>query len=340
MIYRVANRNAHHDPRESENQNWLPSVIPESSSPESSSPESSSNMFSLSPSFQLPTEGLSFTGGPYPTPSSPPTSKNSVTYDSYTQLLVTTTAARQSYGSGGARPTSTGSADVVNRPNLPTSAQSGDGSHSLTTNQMMAAVLLPLIFMAILGVILFFYLRRRRRQKAQAQVQEMKTQTSGNYPRPHYVVPPVLPPPAGSPVAPQPVILGPIVPGSNGAYYTGIDTSDVVSMHDTTGTDNPFVNQSDPHDEPPPPYRPRSIAATISRNTSLRQAPPAALSETNLMAAHGQIPRSPFADPHDDAISEFSEPTRRRFSRRNEDELSVVSDLSYQQEPVIVRPTV
>jgi hypothetical protein len=168
----------------------------------------------------------------------------------------------------------------------------------------------------------------------------MKTQASGNYPRPHYVVPPVLPPPARSPVAPQPVILGPIVPGSNGAYYTGIDTSDVVSMHDTTGTDNPFVDQSDPHGEPPPPYRPRSIAATISRNTSLRQAPPAALSETNLMAVHGQIPRSPFADPHDDAISEFSEPTRRRFGRRNEDELSVVSDLSYQQEPVIVRPTV
>lgn len=334
MIYRVANRNTHDDdPRKSEkeNQNWLPSVIHESSSP-----ESSNNMLSqLSLPLQYPSTPLTI--GSSPTPSSPPTSKHNV--DTYTQPLVPTTTAQQSYGSGGASPTSTGSAGVVNRPGSPTSAKSGDDSHSLTTIQLMAAVLLPLISLAILGVILFFYLRRRRRQKAQAQVRE-KTQTSGNYPRPHYVVPPVLSPPAGSLVAPQPVILGPIVSGSNGAYYTGIDTSDVVSMHDTNGTNNPFVDQSDPHDEAPPPYRPRSIAATISRNTSLRQTPPAALSETNLMAAHGQIPRSPFADPHDDAISEFSEPTRRRFGRRNEDELSVVSDLSYQQEPVIVRPTV
>jgi hypothetical protein len=332
MIYRVANRNTHDDDSwksEKENQNWLPSVIHESSSP-----ESSNNMFS---SFSLPLHypNTPPTSGSSPTPSSPPTSKHSV--DTYTQPLVPTTAAQQSYGSGGASPTSTGNAGVVN--SSPTSAKSGDDSHSLTTIQLMAAVLLPLISLAILGVILFFYLRRRRRQKAQVQVRE-KTQTSGNYPRPHYVVPPVLSSPAGSLVAPQPVILGPIVSGSNGAYYTGIDTSDVVSMHDTTGTNNPFVDQSDPHDEAPPPYRPRSIAATISRNTSLRQTPPAALSETNLMAAHGQIPRSPFADPHDDAISEFSEPTRRRFGRRNEDELSIVSDLSYQQEPVIVRPTV
>jgi len=331
MIYRIANRNAHDDnPRELEkaNQNWPPSVTPESSSP-----ESSNNMFQYTEGY---TTGNLFTGGPSPTLSPPPTSEHSTAHD--TQSLVPTTAARHSIGSGGPWPTSTGSADV-NRPNPP-SANSGDGPHPLTTIQIIVAVILPLIFTAILGVILFFYLRRRRRQKAQAQVQEMKTRASGNYPRPRYVVPPVLPPPAGSPVAPQPVILGPIVPGSNGAYYTGIDTSDVVSMHDTTGTGNPFVDQSDPHDEPPPPYRPRSIAATISRNTSLRQAPPAALSETNLMAAHGQIPRSPFADPHDDGISEFSEPTRRRFSRRNEDELSVVSDLSYQQEPVIVRPAV
>ena len=334
MIYRVANRNDHDDDPwepEKKKQNWLPSVIPESSSP-----ENSSNMFTI-PSF---TEGKPFTGGSPPTSSPPPTSEHSVAHNTHTPSPVPTTAAEQSNGSGRALPTSTGSANVVNKPNSPTSAKSGDGSHPHTTIQIVATVLLPLISMAILGVLLFFYLRRRRRQKAQAQVREIKTQASGNYPRPHYVVPPVLPPPAGSPVAPQPVILGPIVPGSNGAYYTGIDTSDVVSMHDTTGTGNPFVDQSDPHGEPPPPYRPRSIAATISRDTSLRQAPPAALSETNLMAAHGQIPRSPFADPHDDAISEFSEPARRRFGRRNEDELSVVSDLSYQQEPMIIRPAV
>ena len=326
MIYRVANRNTHDDNPwglEKENRNWPLSVTL----------DSSSNMLGWSNPPYAPT-----TSGPPLTLSPPSASEQSIAQNTHTQSPVPTTAAQQSIGSSGARPTSTGSADVVNGSNSQTSAKSGDGSHPLTI-QIMAAVLLPLMFMAILGVILFFYLRRRRRQKAQAQVQEMKTQASGNYPRPRYV-PPVLSPQAGSPVAPQPVILGPIIPGSNGAYYTGIDTSDAVSMHDTNGTGNPFVDQSDPHDEPPPPYRPRSIAATISRNTSLRQAPPAALSETNLMAAHGQIPRSPFADPHDDAISEFSEPTRRRFGRRNEDELSVVSDLSYQQEPVIVRPAV
>ncbi|OCL12539.1 hypothetical protein AOQ84DRAFT_360546 [Glonium stellatum] len=279
----------------------------------------------------------SSTSSPSPTRSSTTTSKDDF---AHTPSLTPSTAIPQSHGNGGAWPSSTGSADPANVSNLSKSPESDNDSNSMPLPHIVVAALLPVVFLTILGVILFFYLRRRRRQKAHTQVREMKTQTSGNYPRPAYAVPPVLPPPAGSPIAPQPVILGPIVPGSNGAYYTGIDTSDIISMHDTTGTGNPFVDQSDPHDEPPPPYRPRSIAATISRNTSLRQAQPAALSETNLMAAQGQGPRSPFADPHDDAISEFSEPTRRRFGRRNEDELSAVSDISYQQEPVIVRPTV
>jgi len=325
MINRVANRDVHDDNSwvsERDDLHWPPSSYLD-------------NIWGRPTSYLSP----SSTGGSSPSMSSSPTSKDNAAHETDPTSLVTSTAPQQTYGDGGPLPTSSGSANVVNRPNLPTSAQF-DSSHSITTIHIVAAVILPLIFMAILGVILFFYLRRRRRQKAQAKVQEMKTQTSSNYRRPNYAIPPVQPPPAVSPIAPQPVILGPIVPGSNGAYYTGIDTSDVVSMHETTGTGNPFVDQSDPHDEPPPPYRPRSIAATISRNTSLRQAPLATLSETNLMAVQGQIHQSPFADRHDDAISEFSEPTRRRFGRRNEDELSAVSDLSYQQDPVIVRPTV
>jgi hypothetical protein len=86
--------------------------------------------------------------------------------------------------------------------------------------------------------------------------------------------------------------------------------------------------------EPPPPYRPRSAAppsfmTSSSRHSSIRtSAAPHATSQTHL------IERSPFADPIDDDISELSGPT----TGRNEDRMSAVSDLSYQNDPVASRP--
>ncbi|KAF2469805.1 uncharacterized protein BDR25DRAFT_39795 [Lindgomyces ingoldianus] len=250
----------------------------------------------------------------------------------------------------GPNPTSTGNNDNGNDGS--TDMQRNGPNHTIT---YAAAGVVPVVILAILGVALFFYLRKRKRDKqvkaVQAHVEEMKTRNQpfvqplvhpGAPPstQPQYATPPSHPlPTLASPTTPQPVILGPIAPGSSGAYYTGIDTSDIVSMHDPqdrTGLGNPFVNGDEAQDEPPPPYRPRSVAP-LSRDTSLR-APPAAHSHTNLISSQDHPTRSPFADPtdDDDAVSDLSGPT----FRRNQDRISVVSDLSYQDDPVVVRPAV
>jgi hypothetical protein len=218
-------------------------------------------------------------------------------------------------------------------------------------NKVMPAVagVAVVAMLVIIGVFVFFCLRKRKRRSQavaqQAKAQEMKARgqhsmlanvgASSTFPQ--YAAPPIHPPPAGL-TTPPPVILGPIVPGSNGAYYTGIDTSDVVSLNDRTvvdrtGLGNPFADGDSLNEEPPPPYRPRSLAP-MSRDTSFRVAPPSfTTSQTHLI---GGQERSPFADPEDDdAISDISGPTRR-----DHDRMSVVSDMSYQHEPVVVRPTV
>jgi len=243
-------------------------------------------------------------------------------------------------------PYSTSTYDPNSFLGAPTSTpeKNDDSSGHSSSKAHIALGAAMFMVVAILGVILFLYLRRRRRQKRQALgQQELKSPNPTTYPpvaqqQAYYGAPPG-PPSTLSPMLPQPqpVILGPITPNSNGAYYTGIDTSDVVSMHEPTGLGNPFVDPQ--HEEPPPPYRPRSMAP-LSRDSSLRSPPQAALSQTNLMAAQGQC-QSPFRDPHDDDnISEFSAAGHHQYGRRAVDELSVVSDLSYQHEPAIERPAV
>ncbi|KAF2194865.1 hypothetical protein K469DRAFT_546724 [Zopfia rhizophila CBS 207.26] len=231
------------------------------------------------------------------------------------------------------------------------SSAGSQGKHGSNHRALYAAAgIVPLVVLAFLGLIIFFYLRKRKRQQhegqkqARAKAQEMRMRNQPHpYIQPHYTSPiteshytappPTLPPPVASSVTPQPVILGPIVPGSNGAYYTGIDTSDVVSIPDRTGLGNPFADGDGLDEEPPPPYRPRSIAP-LSRDTSLR-APPSAHWRTNLTESHDQGLRSPFEDPRDDdTVSDISGPTLRR-----NDAMSAVSDLSYQEDPVVGRPT-
>lgn len=198
-----------------------------------------------------------------------------------------------------------------------------------------------LVFICILA----FYIRhrKRRRQKVaatQKAVQEMKIQSQFQpWTQPYVAHPPAAAPgylmPPSNPSAP-PIILGPIPSGANGAYFTGIDTSDMISMTSASNLrpapPNPF-SDNDSLTEPPPPYRPRSAAppslTNSSRHSSFRASVvPPTTSRTHL------IERSPFEDPEDDdVVSDLSGPT----AGQREDAMSAVSDLSYQNDPVVNR---
>jgi hypothetical protein len=205
-----------------------------------------------------------------------------------------------------------------------------------------AAALVPVAVLAIIGAIVFVCLRRRKRRRleaatAAANVREMKAHSKPTIEP--YMAPSSLPsavlPNYYPPVSSRPIILGPIPSGTNGAYLTGIDTSDMVSVISA----NQFrTSMADPLadgrslEEPPPPYRPRSMApssiGSTSRHSSVRVAAhPPDTSQTHL------IERSPFDDPEDDNISELSGFTIRRET----DAASAVSDLSYQLDPVVGR---
>ncbi|KAF2641905.1 hypothetical protein P280DRAFT_516917 [Massarina eburnea CBS 473.64] len=256
-------------------------------------------------------------------------------------------------------PTPVASEDVTLSP---TSAETGgldDDNPGLQPKQAdhmpvyAAAAIIPVLLVAAVGFLLFFCMKKRKKQQqmgaTQAKVQEMGARTPHTVSaymapippasrEPSYTAPPRHPPPA----SPPPVILGPISAGANGNYFTGIDTSDAVSMrsnvrHDHTGLGDPFADRNSLNEEPPPPYRPSSVPA-LSRDTSLRStyAPPMS-SQTYLIDSRGELLRSPFVDPRDDdAVSEIYNPTLGR----NRDDLSVVSDLSYQHDPVVNRPNV
>jgi hypothetical protein len=208
-----------------------------------------------------------------------------------------------------------------------------------------AAGAVPVVVIAIIAIIVFFCMRKRRKQRrlaaAQSQVvPEMKArQPTVNA----YMAPAIPASRAPSYTAPThnmqrptslpPVILGPISAGSNGNYMTGIDTSDVMSTrNERTGLGDPFADGNSLHEEPPPPYKPRSLA---SRNSSLK-IPRSSMSVSSQRSRHSshrhtfQPVQNPFEDPHeDDVVSDLSGPTLHR----NSDNMSVVSDLSYQQDP-------
>jgi len=129
--------------------------------------------------------------------------------------------------------------------------------------------------------------------------------------------------------APQvpPVILSTSMGHS---YFTGIDTSDQISLADNRSASNTI----DP-DDAPPPYRPRSVPP-LSRECSVRMAngmvpnyrPGAAISPME------ESIRNPFDDPEGD-VSDLEDdlPRHRNQIAIPDDHLSAVSDLSYQQEP-------
>lgn len=223
-----------------------------------------------------------------------------------------------------------------------------------------AAAVIPLALLAIIGAIVFFCMRRRRRQREKAIVDEPKPEMKMHWQaQPESTVQPyIMPAPAPAPavlphytathhetftpptsVSAQPVILGPIPSGVNGAYLTGIDTSDVVSVTSSgnrrSGVQDPFSDNNS-LSEPPPPYRPRSIAPPSFTTNSSRQSSVRSTAAAPETSRTHLIERSPFDDPpDDDTISELSCPT----SRRDGDAMSAVSDLSYQNEPVNTRPS-
>lgn len=137
-----------------------------------------------------------------------------------------------------------------------------------------------------------------------------------------------------------PVILSTTM--DNG-FYTGIDTSEAISLSDQRS----MASHDTFGEEPPPPYRPRSVppisretsvrtsimSATLNRNSSIRSSHRETLSSGSIIRRSNEV-RSPFDDPEeedeeDDTVSEVS--TVR--GRVETDRLSLVSDLSYQDSP-------
>lgn len=216
--------------------------------------------------------------------------------------------------------------------------------HSKHGPPIVPMAVVPTVVLAIIGALVFFCLRKRKKQLSRAQDQEMKERRPIAQP---YVAPPALSPAASlpqplsqpsfssaAPTAPAPVILGPITASNN--YFTGIDTSDIMSVRsdERTGLGNPFADDHNLDDEPPPPYYPASVPP-LSRESSVRiESPPRSVSsQTELIDARPTPVRSPFEDPGDDAVSEIS----THDARRDGDAMSAVSDLSYQDESVARR---
>jgi hypothetical protein len=139
--------------------------------------------------------------------------------------------------------------------------------------------------------------------------------------------------------ADQPVILSRTMDQS---YYTGIDTSDHISLAETRSHSS-GETYVDGQDEPPPPYRPASVPP-ISRDNSVRISNGITL-DRNLRNSVRQI-RSPFDDPEEEVSDLEDEPTPLTNAtsnpppplglpppqRRDTDAVSDVSDLSYQRD--------
>jgi hypothetical protein len=227
------------------------------------------------------------------------------------------------------------------------------GKESVNNGRMYAAAaVIPIVVLAMVGVIVFVCMRKRKRQRAEQAVALTKDEEMKMHARPPPVSHAYMASPSNAsphytgmnnnlPLSPdpahlQPIILGPISSGSNGAYFTGIDTSDVISMTSANnmvpGPPNPF-SDNDSLAEPPPPYRPRSTAPPSLTNSSRQSSVRASMTLPATSRTH-LIERSPFEDPSDDdAISDISDPT----AGHRDDAMSAVSDLSYQNDPVCNR---
>jgi len=238
-------------------------------------------------------------------------------------------------------------------------------AHGIFAPWLMATVIaIPLIIIgvSIAALIIIIRARRRQREAEAAGMPEMRNLTPVQ-PRDEraYIRPPSSEPPSSvaersqsdatasaSETPPtqrqsQPVILSTTM---DQAYYTGLDTADQISLSDERSHVSADIYDGD---EPPPPYRPRSVPP-ISRDASVRTSHTTRTSSiarrnqsndqstTHLIAGvrRSHDMRSPFEDPEDDDddASAISDITVRPQRHSQQDRLSVVSDLSYQDEPV------
>ncbi|KAF4535386.1 uncharacterized protein LTHEOB_2378 [Lasiodiplodia theobromae] len=225
---------------------------------------------------------------------------------------------------------------------------------------ILAGVIIPVLVISLLAFTAFVVMRRRR-QKRDAEramaADEMKFRHSDDSQQPPFVQqPPVQEPPAirepspqdspraVTPVpAPPPVIVSAMNPANNSSYFTGIDTSEALSVRTNSVRSGQrpagFMLDGEFHEEPPPPYRPRSVPP-ISRGSSMRTNYRADYASSQPLHDHTRVV-NPFADPSDDDnVSIMSGPPMNPFAREADDHLSVVSDMSYQHEPATVHQSV
>jgi hypothetical protein len=214
-------------------------------------------------------------------------------------------------------------------------------------------IVIPLLIILFALAMFFWYRRYKRNQRANEEniaTVMAATQSKGTQPNmvqtamPYIHTPgapraaaAVVPSPTSTTASPtsnvdQPVILTTTM---NNTYYTGIDTSDHISLSDQRSQTSA---ESIHGEEPPPPYRPRSVPpisretslrqAVLGRNSSVRSARHDPMSGAGLIRRSDEV-RSPFDDPEssdDDALSQIS--TIRSYPRHQSDRLSVVSDMS------------
>jgi hypothetical protein len=238
-----------------------------------------------------------------------------------TSATLTATEAAQTAQATSTATSSTYSVSPINplsTPLLPPQQSSDPNpvvpsyNHKMPVGHMFASIMIPIVLIAVAGGVILCCIRRRKRRQMRLLVQdETKAKNENNseqlveptramhdttdQSQPNIAILPAAHTPN------QPIILSPM-PSNNGAYFTGIDTSDVLSIN-STGTRATHL------DEPPPPYRPRSIVATaLSGDSSLHQ--PSHVDTLPARSLNNPQPlhRSPFADPSEsDGISEISE---------------------------------
>ncbi|KAF2086341.1 hypothetical protein K490DRAFT_66893 [Saccharata proteae CBS 121410] len=274
----------------------------------------------------------------------------------------------QAGSSAAADSTGTTSSSADNGSSSPSGSaiSNGSGNHGgLSTGMITAVVVIPLVVILVLGFAGFLIHRRRKAQHEVQQeraLEEMKMRGRHDFggaggaggvpgsqsPSPSYQSSPYqdsssTPPPAHtSPTLAAPIIIAPMGSG-NGAYFTGIDTSEALSVRSSEREPSGgFMLDGEHHEEPPPPYRPASVPA-LSRDSSMRQpGGPGNASSSHLMAGSPDtVIRSPFADPpEEDAMSDVSTPTGTYARRYDDDESSFVSEISYQDGPTRIHQTV
>lgn len=234
----------------------------------------------------------------------------------------------------------------------------GSGPHHSLSSGIMAAagVIATIIFiLALLGLCVFL-LRRHRKAKAKAQAQvadangqqmlqslgasnvvDQRAHLKASGPAPLPIIMTSTSSSAASSQQSVPQVAPPIILSTtmDHSYFTGIET-DHISLADNRST------RTADTDEPPPPYRPRSVPP-ISRESSVHisngQLPNYMPSNPVILSRTEESIHNPFDDDDDDdAISEIEDGTT--LASRNNDHLSIVSDLSYQQEPTITHSTV